>query len=85
MAYSVGKILALSSCVLAGSVDILADGINLFPDFFWTFISAVGIVVMNYIFGNVDTVPIEQEASRKSDVVAAGEQHRSNKVFVCSP
>ena len=56
MAYNVGKILALSALVVAGSLDILADWMDFLPDFFGVLVSAVGIVVMDYIFRNIDPV-----------------------------
>ena len=85
MAYNVGKILALSALVVAGSLDILADWMDFLPDFFGVLVSAVGIVVMDYIFRNIDPVSEQKIATRERDVVAAGHQGFINNIFVSAP
>ena len=85
MAYNVGKVLALSALVVAGSLDILADWMDFLPDFFGVLVSAVGIVVMDYIFRNIDPVSEQKIAARERDVVAAGHQGFINNIFVSAP
>lgn len=58
IAYSVGNIFALSCWVVAGSADKLADGVDLLPDFFRGVCPALGIVVMDYIFWDVNSMPV---------------------------
>ncbi len=85
MAYNVGNILALSSWVVAGSADVLADWIVRFPDFFWGFCPALGIVVMDYIFWNVYSVAVKHKSAGEGHVIPACQQSRNYVMFVGTP
>lgn len=71
--------------MLAGSADELADRANFLPDFFWGGVSVLGIVVMDYVFGDVHPVAVQHKAARELHVVAAGQKGREYQVLVRSP